>query len=63
MKINTKYNIGQVVYLLTDEDQKERIITAIMLEGANTAYRLNFAGTQTWHFDFEMTESRDYTKI
>ncbi len=33
MTITTKYDIGQIVYLITDTEQYDRIVTAIILIG------------------------------
>ena len=35
MLISAKHKIGSVVYLLTDEDQKKRVVTGIMVRSGN----------------------------
>lgn len=57
MVINTKFNFGQSVYLITDSDQNERIITGIQLNGESSLilYRLSFVTTESWHYDYEIS--------
>ena len=41
MHINNKFSIGQVVYLVTDEDQEPHIVLSItVLTGGNLCYLL-----------------------
>ena len=60
MKIDNKYDIGQTVYLKTDKDQLERIITSIQISYNNLLYRLSCVDTETWHYDFELSDEKNY---
>lgn len=61
MMISTKYDIGQKVYLTTDEDQKERLVTKIMFDG-QALYQLVCGVTTTWHYELELSEEKDVVK-
>lgn len=52
--LDNKYNIGDIVYLKTDPDQVERMITAIQLNANGIIYRLVCGTTETWHYDIEI---------
>lgn len=57
------YNIGQVVYMVTDKDQSERILTRIQLSpDGGVLYCLNMGATETWCFGIEISEKRDIIK-
>lgn len=56
MKITTKYNIEDIVYLVTDCEQLERIITSITICPNNLImYSLNCGVEQSDHYEFEIT--------
>lgn len=57
MVINNKFNIGQTVYLKTDTDQLQRIVTAIKICGDNSFfYELSCGREVSSHYDFEISE-------
>lgn len=58
MIIESKYDIGEIVYLKTDKEQSERIITAIMwTEGIR--YELKSGIVSNWHYEFEITVEKN----
>lgn len=67
MKTETKYTIGfdfklgSVVYLITDTDQNERIVTGYCanIDGGKQ-YKLSCGTTETWHYSQEISESKSY---
>ena len=60
MIINNKFNINDIVYLRTDKDQSERIVTSIIIyEGGRMSYRVNAGTVETWHTEGEMTLEKD----
>jgi hypothetical protein len=61
MKINNQFAIGDVVYLKTDTEQKPRIITAIKITQSNLSYEVTHCTYATWHYDFEMSQTKDYS--
>jgi len=64
MKIETKHNIGQIVYLVTDNEQTERMITGIRITGnLDVKYCLSLGTSmETWHYAIEFTNEIDNLK-
>lgn len=60
MLIENKYNIGDMVYLRTDNDQAERLVTAIQVNPNGLIYRLVKDTTETWHYDFEISLEKNF---
>jgi len=57
-----KHNIGDIVYLMTDVDQYERLVTGINIRQSGIVYELS-CGTQTsWHYDLEIAKDKDILK-
>jgi hypothetical protein len=56
MVIDTRYELGQTVYLTTDEDQSRRLITAITIRQSGILYELSCGTTTSSHYDFEMSD-------
>lgn len=59
MFIENKFNIGDFVYLKTDVDQKQRVITGINVRATGILYDVCQGSTSSWHYDFEMSEEKD----
>lgn len=58
-----QFDIGQLVYLKTDNDQHERIITAISLRpNKSVTYCLSFGTTESWHYGIEISCERNIVK-
>ena len=57
--IDLKFDIGQVVYLKSDEDQKKRIVKSIWLLQSGIQYQLSSGTCESWHFDFELSDTID----
>lgn len=62
MKYEFKYDIGDTVYLITDQEQKQRIVTAIIIKPGGTSYYLSCAEITTEHYSFEISTHRDLIK-
>jgi len=60
MEINTKYDIGQIVFLATDEDQKARIITGIIIRPNCVIYYLTCCSEESTHYDIEFDLEKNY---
>ena len=61
-EIKTNYKIGQAVYLITDPDQFERIVTGIVLRPNSVSYYLSFITMETMHYDFEIATEKNWKK-
>lgn len=62
MKLESKYDFGDIVYLKTDPDQVERIVTGITYRPLGVLYSISYTTTESSHYDFEITRERDILK-
>lgn len=62
MIINNKFDIKDTVYLITDEDQLPRIVTAINVFPESITYELSCGTTSSGHYEFEMSLTKDFSK-
>lgn len=62
MKIETKYNYGDVVYFRTDIEQQQYIITGFSCRPGRILYILADAGNEYMAYDFEITKERNQLK-
>lgn len=56
MNIDNKFEIRQTVYLITDEEQKPRVITSISVQPNDLLYVLACGRETSEHFDFEISD-------
>ena len=56
MLIDTKFWIGDSVFLVTDTEQKKRIITGFCIRSQSITYLLSCGTEESIHYDFEITE-------
>jgi len=59
---NLKFDIGQTVYLRTDINQLERLVTGIIIRPDGITYTLVNGSDESYHYDFEITLDRDIVK-
>ena len=62
MNITTKYDIGQLVYLITDSEQLDRMITCIKISPNGLVYTLAQGVNETYHFEIELSSKRNIVK-
>lgn len=62
MIIENKYNIGDSVYLKTDTDQNERIVSGLLIRKTHLIYYLVCGTNESAHYDFEITVDKDVLK-
>ncbi len=55
MLIESKYELGEEVFLKTDDEQKRRIVKQICLSSKGMEYNLVNGTVSTWHSDFEIS--------
>lgn len=59
MVISDKYKLGEVVYLLTYEDQLKRVVTAIIVCSGNyILYELSCGVEVSRHVETEITKNK-----
>ena len=56
------FDIGDSVYLKTDPEQAERLVTGISVRQNGITYAISHLTNETWHYDFEITKERDIIK-
>jgi len=62
MVIENDFNLGQQVFLKTDVNQNERLITAIQISPNGLLYRLACGNSDSWHFAFEVSIEKNVLK-
>lgn len=56
MVIDNKFSIGEIVYLVTDDEQKPRIVTYIKIKpGGSVSYELTNGAFCSEHYEFELS--------
>jgi hypothetical protein len=63
MTLSCEYKFGQIVYLITDPEQLERMITAVQFQDKTVMYQLRQGAAETWHFEIEISETQDQNKL
>jgi hypothetical protein len=59
---NIKYDIAEIVYLVTDTEQKPRIVISINIRPNDILYELALEEKISWHNDFEIVKNIDLLK-
>jgi len=57
--IELEYPIGMNVYLVTDTDQFERIVTAVTIRETGVIYSVALGVEESWHCGFELQVDED----
>jgi len=54
------FELSQTVYLKTDSDQYQRIVTGILIRPSGAIqYELSCGSSASWHYDFEINVTKD----
>ena len=59
MLIDTKYDFGDMVYLITDNEQRKRLVTGITITTKGLTYELSCGTITSNHYEFEITEEEN----
>lgn len=60
MIIDNKFNIGDMLYLVTDEEQKLRICTAIKISpNSQILYEMSYGSSTSNHYEFELSKEEN----
>jgi len=59
MNIKTKYNPEEIVYLVHDPEQFERMVTEINVTRNGHRYLLVCGSEESLHYEFEITDKKD----
>lgn len=53
--IDNQFDFGDIVYLITDEEQKPRIVCSLeVYQGGEIIYRVNSGTVMSSHYEFEL---------
>lgn len=56
------FDIGDSVYLKTDPEQAERLVTGINIRQNGISYALSHLTNESYHYNFEISKERDIIK-
>ena len=59
MVIDPKYNIKEFVYLITDTEQRKRVVVGILVQENKILYELASGQDTSYHNDFEISKDKD----
>ena len=62
MLLDNKFNIGDTVFLKTDTQQNERLVTGINIRQSGITFALSYGSNESWHYDFEISLEKDVIK-
>lgn len=62
MKHDLDFDIEDIVYLRTDPEQLERLVTGINLRKSGVMYLLSCGTNDSLHYGFEIAKERDVIK-
>ena len=60
--IDIKFKIGTIVFVKTDKEQDERIITGLTIRKNLISYGATLNNTENWFYDFELSTEKDIMK-
>jgi hypothetical protein len=55
MIIDNKYSIGDIVYLKTDKEQLERMVTGVCQKPLSVIYEIASGTSTNWAYEVEMS--------
>ncbi len=61
-EIDIFYAIGDTVFLKTDSDQLERLITGYVIRQGSIMYELSQGSNSSFHYNFEINIDKDILK-
>lgn len=62
--IENQYDIGEIVYLRTDEDQYPRVIVSIeVYKNGEILYKICRGTESSYHYEFEMSSEKTYNNV
>jgi hypothetical protein len=60
MVIDNKYEIGSIVYLITDSEQLKRIVLSFeCYKNGEILYKIACGTTLSYHYEFELSFEKD----
>lgn len=63
MTISNKFNLKDIVFLITDPNQEQRMVTGIKVTPNGILYYLSLGSNESVHFECEMEYERNYANL
>jgi hypothetical protein len=60
MNINNKFEIGEIVYLVTDPEQFPRLVFGFLVSENSLLYRLACGVVTSDHYSMEISKEKNY---
>jgi hypothetical protein len=60
MRVDNKFELEDIVFLITDTEQNARIVTAIQISKNSIIYRLVCGVNESWHYDYEIATNKNF---
>jgi hypothetical protein len=62
MEFKSKYGLGELVYLVTDTEQLERMVTGVKFNLNGLVYTLQCGVNESYHYEAEISKDKDILK-
>lgn len=62
MEFKSKYGLAELVYLITDTNQKERMVTGVKFNLSGVIYTLAHGTEESYHYEAEISKEKDILK-
>ncbi|MDO6389016.1 hypothetical protein Q4E40_02670 [Pontibacter sp. BT731] len=59
MRFESTHGLGDLVYLATDPDQSQRMVTAVKFGGSSMLYTVSCGTQDSEHYEYELTTERN----
>lgn len=59
MVIENKFEVGDIVYLKTDTEQCDRLVTGLIIRPIGILYYLSLGPSETLHYEMEITDDKN----
>lgn len=63
IKIEALYEIGDVVYFITDKEQNQYVVTGYIVRQTRTTYIVSHNGDEKYAYEFELSDEKDLSKL
>jgi len=60
VSLESKYKLGEIVFLITDVEQKPRMVTGIIFRPSGVLYELACGDAETAHFEMELATDKNF---
>jgi hypothetical protein len=58
--MNSKFEMGQIIFLITDPDQNQRMITGWIVRPSGVVYYVTFGTLESCHYEIEIGTEKNW---